>query len=438
MSKYFIKTYGCQMNKNDSEVLAGIMESLGYRESMAPDDADVILVNTCTVRQKAEAKALGYIAGLKRYKSEARNSKSETNSNTKIQNRKTIGICGCLPQQEKDALLKKFPFVDFVLGPGSMHELKAVIGDRGTGKGIFVETCNPELRNLPQARKPSTVAYVSIMYGCDNYCSFCIVPYVRGREVSRPGNDILREIEELDRGIFKEIVLLGQNVNSYRGHGFGLADLLREVHEINGVERIRFLTSHPRDMDEDIIQAVKELPKVCKYFHLPIQSGDDEILKAMNRGYDLAYYKKLVEKIRKVIPEAAITSDVVVGFPGETDKQFENTLKAIGDIEFDLVNTAAYSDRPGTAAEKMDGKLPDDVKSDRLQRVMKVVEEVAYKRNQKLAGRTVEILVDKENIGRTRTNKTVKFSGNKSLIGKSVKVEIKKAKSWVLEGRIEP
>ncbi len=444
MSKtYFIKTYGCQANRNDSEILAGILESMGYSEAKTPDEANVILVNTCTVRWSAENKALGYIARMRRVKGQG------------ARGTKTIGVCGCLAQQEKEALLKKYPFVDFVLGPGSLHELGTVIGKREAGSGIFIETCNPELRNLPQKRKPSTVAYVSIMYGCDNFCSFCIVPYVRGREVSRPKEDILAEIEGLDKNVFKEVVLLGQNVNSYgkgyevKGkredaephtsyplpHTYDLAQLLRDVSAIEGIDRIKFLTSHPRDMSDDIIQAVKDLPKVCEYFHLPLQSGDDEVLKAMNRSYSLHYYIGLVDRIREAIPDAAITSDIMVGFPGETDEQFENSLKAVRDIGFDLVNTFVYSDRPKAAASKMGDKIPEDVKDKRLRELMRVVEESALKRNEALVGKTVEILVDEPNLGRTRTNKVVKFDGGASFIGKLLDVKITKAKSWVLEGK---
>jgi tRNA-2-methylthio-N6-dimethylallyladenosine synthase len=407
---------------------------MGYSEAQTPDEADVILINTCTVRGSAENKALGYIASLKRVKGQGTGSK------------KIIGVCGCLAQQEKEALPKKYPFVDFVLGPGSLHELGSVIESRLAPRAShldpFIETCDPLLRNLPQKRKPSTVAYVSIMYGCDNFCSYCIVPFVRGREVSRPKEDILNEIEGLDKSVFKEVVLLGQNVNSYKHQApsaktqAGLAQLLVDVSTVKGIERIRFLTSHPRDMSDDIIQAVKELPKVCEYFHLPIQSGDDEILKVMNRGYTLHYYKGMVERIRKAIPGAAITSDAVVGFPGETDRQFGNTLKAIKDIGFDLVNTFAYSDRAGTAASKMKDKVPEDVKDERLHELMRVVEDTASKKNQELVGKVVEILVDEPNIGRTRTNKVVKFERDDSLVGKLVNVKIKKAKSWVLEGEL--
>lgn len=422
------------MNVNDSEALAGQLESLGYSEAKTPESADIILVNTCTVRGSAESKALGYIASLKSSKGQGTRGK------------KTIGVCGCLAQQEKDLLLKKYPFVDFVLGPGSLHELSLYLAPQTSYPDSFVETCDPSKRNLPQKRAPSTVAYVSIMYGCDNFCSYCVVPYVRGREVSRPKEDILKEIEGLDKNIYKEVVLLGQNVNSYKGQGSrdkgqegriqstGLAALLYEVNNIEGIDRVRFLTSHPRDMSDEIIQAVKELPKVCEYFHLPIQSGDDEVLRAMNRGYTLSYYKDMADRIRRAVPDAAITSDAVVGFPGETDAQFRNTLKAIKDIGFDLVNTFSYSDRAGTAASKMDGKISEKVKKERLKELMAVVEDVAAKKNQALMGRTVEVLVDGPNIGRTRTNKVVKFKGDRSLVGKLVNVEIKKARSWVLQG----
>jgi tRNA-2-methylthio-N6-dimethylallyladenosine synthase len=461
MKTYYIKCYGCQQNKNDAEILAGIMESLGYSPVETPEEASVVLVNTCTVRWAAENKALGYIGKLKGI--------IDRDSHLTPHISRLVGICGCLAQQEKDGLLKKYPFVDFVLGPGSLHELASMITSPAcrTGRhlaspishlGPFIETCDPSLRNLPQKRKPSTVAYVSIMYGCDNFCSFCIVPYVRGREVSRPKEDILTEIEGLDKSVFKEVVLLGQNVNSYgkgyevKGKGEGndphtsyplpytcnLAQLLREVNAIKGIDRIKFLTSHPRDMSDEIIQAVKELPKVCEYFHLPLQSGDDEVLKAMNRGYTLHYYSDLVDKIRKAIPDAAITSDVIVGFPGETDKQLKNTLKAIKDVGFDTVNTLSYSDRPGTAASKMEGKIPEEVKGLRLKEVMGVVEATALKKNQQLVGKTVEILVDSPNTGRTRGNKIVKFKGDKALVGKLVNVAITKAKSFIMEGETIP
>ncbi len=444
---YFIKTYGCQQNVNDSEILAGILESMGYSEAQNPEDADIILVNTCTVRQRAENKAYGFIGGLKKLKSgdERREMRDEKKSHLTPHTSRLIGVCGCLPQQERANLLQKFPFVDFILGPANVHELREILDGARPKSITLTETCNPENRNLPQKRAQDVTAYISIMYGCNNFCSFCIVPYVRGREVSRPEKDILNEIKGLDKNIFKEVVLLGQNVNSYRGQGLGardqgkgLAGLLKEVHEIKGLERIRFLTSHPRDMSDNIIQAVEGLPKVCEFFHLPLQSGDDQVLKNMNRGYTADYYCSLIDKIRKEIPDAAITSDVVVGFPGETEEQFEHTLYMIRDVRFDAVNTAAYSLRPKTKAAKLPGHLPDDVKRARLNKVMKVVEETAWNVNQKLVGKTVEVLVDKSGIGRTRGNKVVKFDGGNSLAGQLVHVKIVEAKSWVITGSLNP
>jgi len=429
------------MNENDSEVLAGILEKNGFSETDKPEKASIALVNTCTVRQSAEDKAFGFIYELKKLKKDNPDFK--------------IGVCGCLSQQEKEKLVKRLPFVDFVLGPGSIHELESLIVNRKPKIGEFIENCNPELRNLPQARKPSTTAYVSIMYGCDNYCSYCIVPYVRGREVSRPVEDIINEVKELDKSIFKEVVLLGQNVNSYRdqrsevgdrtgrnlisdlrspGSTFGLAELLKEVHEIDGIERIRFMTSHPKDMTLDIVKAVKELPKVCEHFHLPLQSGDDEILKQMNRGYDIHYYSNVIKMIKKEIPGAVITSDVIVGFPGESDEQFQNSVKAIKEFDFDVTNTLTYSDRQGTAASKIADKISEDIKKNRLQNIMKVVGEIALRKNQKLVGKTLEILVYNSTSGRTRTNKIVKISKDPSLIGKLINVKIKEAQSWVLKG----
>lgn len=412
------------MNKNDSEVLAGILERHGYTRIEGTEDADIILVNTCTVRQTAEDKAYGYISSLKRVKSRG--------------SRVKVGICGCISQQGKSNLFTRFPFIDFVLGPNSLHELSNILAN-GKLQMAVRESCNPELRELPVKREFSTSAWISIIYGCDNFCSFCIVPYVRGRERSRSKESILKEIKGLDKNTYKEVILLGQNVNSYgKGTNYGLTELLRDIHNVRGVERIRFLTSHPRDMSDDIINAVKKIPKVCEFFHLPLQSGDNEILKRMNRGYASDHYRRLVEKIRSKIPDTAITSDVVVGFPGETEKQFEATCNIIKELELDAVNTAAYSIREGTAAAEMDGQLPDNIKQNRLQKIMKVVEETAWKVNQKLIGKTVEILVDgKGYSGRTRTNKIVKFHADRNdLLGKLVNVRIISAKSWVLEGEV--
>ncbi len=272
------------------------------------------------------------------------------------------------------------------------------------------------------------------MEGCDNFCSFCIVPYVRGREKSRPVEDVIREIEDLDKNKFKEIVLLGQNVNSYR---YGFADLLKKAAQVKGLLRVRFMTSHPKDMNPEIIEAVAQNKKLCKSFHLPLQSGDDEVLKRMNRGYTREDYRRLIGAIRNIIPEASVTSDVIAGFPEETEEQFQNTLDLIEELELDSVITAAYDPRPGTAAQKMDGQVPAQEKGRRLSRLIETVERTALKRNKTLEGKTLEVLVEEKGFGRTDTNKIVRFTGGAPKIGELVMVRIERAASWVLNGSLD-
>ena len=426
---YFIKTYGCQMNENDSEIMAGILESKGYRPADNAACADIIIANTCSVRDGAERKAKGFIADLVHLKKKNKDL--------------LIGITGCMAERMGEELLKKYKFADFVLGPNKEMELLTIgphplpLSTKWRGEerseGVRVGD-SPFFKDSSIAKRENAVnAWITIMEGCDNYCSYCIVPYVRGREKSRPVKDILREIENLDKSIFKEVTLLGQNVNSYE---FGLADLLKQVSAVDGIHRIRFMTSHPRDMSDDIIRAVAENDKVCEYFHLPLQSGDDDILKAMNRGYDTAYYRRLVGKIRDLVPSAAITSDVIAGFPGETDRNFQNTLDLVRELEFDTVNTLAFDPRPGTKAEKLSGRLTKGVISDRLQRLMRTVEDVTAAKNSKLVGGAFELLVESPGIGRTRANKIVKFKGSGIKPGDLITVRITAAKSWVLQGEI--
>jgi tRNA-2-methylthio-N6-dimethylallyladenosine synthase len=435
MPQYFIKTYGCQMNVNDSEVLSGLLDKAGYTEAKTPETADIILVNTCCIRQKAEDKAIGYSLSL---------------LSLKMRNPKRIfGLIGCIAEKDKNMIFKKLPFFDLVVGPGQEARIVQLIDEIRSGEGKKVITgdyCGGDPFSSAK-RKRSVQAFVTIMIGCNNFCSYCIVPYVRGREISRPVNEILDEIRGLDKSIFKEVILLGQNVNSYRdercevrGASNGLAKLLEEVHNIDGIERIRFLTSHPWDMSDEIIDAVRDLPKVCEYFHLPLQSGDDEILKAMNRGYTADYYRKLVKKIRSKIPDATITSDAIAGFPGETEEQFNNTTKLIRELELDLVNTLVFSVRPGTAAAKMENQITEKVKKERLSRLMEVVEVSALKRNIAMEGTDQEILVDRASkdimVGRTKGNKVVTFKGEKELIGSLIKVKIIKASAWGLNAQI--
>jgi len=421
------------MNVNDSEIISGLLDKAGYREANSPETSDIILINTCCIRQKAEDKAFGYALGLLSHK--MRNPK------------RILGFIGCIAEKDKKEIFRKLPFFDLVVGPGQEARIVQLINEIEEGGEKIISTgefCG-EYPSSSAKRKHAVQAFVTIMFGCNNFCSYCIVPYVRGREISRPKEEILEEVRGLDKKIFKEVVLLGQNVNSYSEKGIGdkgkgLAGLLKDVHGIGGIERIRFLTSHPRDMTDDIIDAVRDLPKVCEYFHLPLQSGDDEILKAMNRGYTSGHYRKLVEKIRKKISGASITSDAIAGFPGETEKQFQNTLKLISELELDLVNTLIFSARPGTAAAKMDGQLPEKVKKERLQELMKVVEGTADKRNRRLMGTIQEILVEQKRddklSGRTRGNTLVKFISDKDLIGKLAKVRITVPAPFVLEGEL--
>jgi len=417
------------MNENDSEIIAGILEEKGYKEAKIPENADIIITNTCSVRDGAERKARGFIADLVHLK--------KKNENL------LIGVVGCMAERMGEELLKKYKFVDFVLGPNMEGEIAALTPNPSpSGRGeLYVPSRggmrvgdSQNFKDSSLAKRENSVnAWVTIMEGCNNFCSYCIVPYVRGREKSRPLADIIKEIKSLDKNIFKEVTLLGQNVNSYE---FGLAELLKEVSKIDGISRIRFMTSHPRDMSDEIIDAVAGNEKICEYFHLPLQSGDDNVLKSMNRGYDMAYYFSLIKRIRDKIPAAAITSDVIAGFPGETDGQFRNTLKNIEKLEFDTVNTLAFDPRPGTYAAGMNGQLPKDTISKRLQALMRTVERMTHKKNQSLLGSEHEILVEAAGIGRTRTNKIVRFKDKEIKPGSFISVRITSAKSWVLQGEL--
>jgi tRNA-2-methylthio-N6-dimethylallyladenosine synthase len=416
--KYFIKTYGCQMNVNDSERIAGLLEYAGLKpfngfnimdfKSKKYADLKVVLVNACSVREAAENRALQFLSSLAPFK--ARNKKM------------IVGICGCVSSHSQKDLIKKYPFVDIAFGPGEIAKLAELLK-------IKEPASSPKRSNGP-------TAWVTIMEGCDNFCSYCVVPYVRGRERSRPLKDIIREIKALDTKVFKEVVLLGQNVNSYKYGNIGLAELLKEVHKMNGIERIRFLTSHPKDMSMDIVRAVKELPKVCEYFHIPLQAGDDRVLHAMNRKYTSKYYKELVANIRKILPDATVTSDVMVGFPGETEREFKNTCELIKDAGLDYVNTFSYSIRSGTVAAKLKGQLSEQVKKDRLTKIMKVVERAAQERNKLLMGKTLELLVERPGSGRTRGNKLVKFRSKGPKPGDIIYVRITAYGPWVLEADI--
>jgi tRNA-2-methylthio-N6-dimethylallyladenosine synthase len=437
-NKYYkIITYGCQMNEHDSEKLAGMLEEMGYLPTEELAESDIIILNTCVIRENAELKVYGKLGELKQYKRE----------NPDL----IIGIGGCMMQQDEPVaeIYKKYQHVDLIFGTHNIHHLPALIEKIAAGKGRVVEVWDEEeglIPDLPSQRKSENEAWVSIIQGCNNFCTYCIVPYVRGRERSRPLNAIVNECQQLAADGVKEITLLGQNVNSY---GKDLADetdfpeLLSQLNEIDGLLRIRFMTSHPRDFSDKLLFKIKELDKVAKHIHLPVQSGSNKVLKEMNRGYKREYYFERVKKIQQEVPEVSISTDFIVGFPGESEKDFEQTIAMVEELKFDMAYTFIYSPRSGTPAAKRTDQVPEEVKKERLQRLMKLQNQISYQKNQALIGTTQEILVtgpsdnDPEVFaGRTSTNKLCFIERDDNLIGKLVKVKIKTAKSWTLEGNV--
>ncbi len=433
---YFIYTYGCQMNENDSERLAGQLRDLGYAATARPEEADVILVNTCCVRESAEKKIHGKIGELKRLKS--------VNPNL------IIGVAGCMAQKDRDKLFKRAPHIDLVLGTHNIHELGEIIADIGRSRGRVLAVWDQAERlapEVPAIRKAGVTAWLPIMYGCNNFCTYCIVPYVRGRERSRPLPEVAAEATELAGQGYREITLLGQNVNSYGkdkpGHE-DFADLLTAVDGVEGIARIRFMTSHPRDMNAKVIAAVKNSRHICEHFHLPIQAGSDAILAAMNRGYTAADYRRLVAAIRAAVPGSSLTTDIIVGFPGETDAMFAETLALVEEFRFDAAYTFLYSQRSGTPAATMPDQVPLPVKKERFQRLIQLQNAISLAINRKLVGAEVEVLVEGESkndanklMGRTRTNKIVIWDkSGREKPGDLVTVAVTGAQTWVLKGHI--
>ena len=422
-NSYYIWTIGCQMNKADSERLAGALHGLGFRESASPKEAGVIVLNSCVVRQSAEDKVTGMITSLKPLKQR--------------DPERIVALMGCMVGPKTGDLERRFPYVDVFMAPQQYGPLIDLLGERF---GMDVEGC---LQNLAPV-KPHVTTYVPIIHGCDEFCSFCIIPYRRGRQQSRPVEDVVREVELLAQRGVREVTLLGQTVDAY-GHDLpdrpNLADLLEAVHPIEGLERIRFLTSHPRFMSDRIIQAVADSPKVCEHFNLPFQAGDDEVLLNMRRSYTRDDYLRLVDRIRAAVPDVSMSTDVIVGFPGETDEQFQATLDIIRDVRFDKVHTAAYSTRPGTiAARRMEDDVPDHEKKARLQAIEELQERIVSEINAGLLGRTVEALVDGHNKGqwqgRTRSDKLVFFPHEADLLGELAQVRISKTGPWSLQGAL--
>ena len=417
MSYYHIWTIGCQMNQADSEQLATSLERLGYQSAHDIEKADLIVLNSCVVRQSAENRVLGKLDSLKELE--------------RLSPDTVVALAGCMVDSEVDQLKHRFPHVDLFLKPGQFNELLELAKARA-----------PEASDSFTTSTLSPTAFVTIIEGCNNFCSYCIVPYRRGREKSHPIAELRCQVESLVERGAKEITLIGQNVDSY-GHDLpnkpGLADLLQELNSIERLTRIRFLTSHPKDMSRKLIQAVASLEKVCEHISLPVQAGDDEILRAMGRGYTVQSYRELVEQMRFAIPTVALSTDVIVGFPGETEGQFQRTIDLLSDLRFDTVHIAAYSARPGTLAAK---RLKDNVslseKRRRLQEVEEVQGEIASEINARLLGHNMEVLAEGKKkgkwYGRTRTDKLVFFEDEGDWLGQLVNIEINKTSPWALQG----
>ncbi len=433
--KYRILTYGCQMNVRDSETIAGLLEGSGFNQAEDLSEADLIVFNTCSVRHSAENKVygkLGEIASLKKKRPEL-----------------LIAFGGCMAQLPEVRQKLKKRGVDVAFGTHNIHELPYLIARAKEKRSPVFEVWEKEgsiVEPLPSCRKPGLSAFVNIMFGCNNFCSYCIVPYTRGRERSRKADDIIRELEELAAAGYKEVTLLGQNVNSY-GRGLGekieFADLLYRANSVAGIERIRFTTSHPKDVSDRLLQAIAECEKLCEHIHAPLQAGSNRILQRMNRNYSREHYLKLVERMRHYVPGVSITSDLIVGFPGETEEDFLETLDMVERVRFDAAFTFMYSQRSGTRAAELAEQIPLEEKKQRLERLNRRQYQIATEINQELQGSIQEVLVEgpsKTNpqklTSRTRSNRIVIFSGGKDLIGRLINVKITEAKTFSLFGEI--
>ncbi len=434
--RYFTYTYGCQMNESDSEVMAGILEEAGYVRADRVEDADLALINTCCVRQTAENKVWGLLGSLGHLK--------------KRRPGTVIAVSGCMTQQDGVAaeIRRRFPAVDLVIGTHNRHELVRLLA-RVETEGPVTEVlpeacCVPE--GLPVKRESALRAWVPVMYGCNNFCAYCIVPYVRGRERSRRPEDVVREVEGLAAEGYREVVLLGQNVNAY-GRGLSpdvtFAGLLTLLNEVEGLWRIRYTTSHPRDFGDDLIEAAARLDKVCENFHLPVQAGSDRVLQLMRRGYTREGYLTLLRKIRRAVPGAAITTDIMVGFPGETEDDFADTLSLVREARFDQAFTFVYNPRRGTPAASLEGAVSEGVKSRRIQELIGLQQSIGRELNRAEEGRVHEVLIEGPSAGnparltgRTRTNKTVVFEGDPAAAGSLAAVRITAGRLTHLEGEL--
>ena len=432
---YNIITMGCQLNENDSEKICGMIEKMGYSRIDESKQADLAVMNTCCVRENAEDRLFGKLGDLKKVKEE---------------NGTIIAIGGCMMQEKhiQEKLRKSYPYFDIVFGTHTLHrfpeDLYNALKDKKRIEDI-IDIDGEIYEGIPISRDDNLKASVTIMYGCNNFCSYCIVPYVRGRERSRKPENIIEEVKCLAKQGYKEITLLGQNVNSYNGgENYNFADLLYDVNKIEGIERIRFISPHPKDFTEDVIKAIKECDKVCKTIHLPLQAGSTQVLKTMNRRYTKEQYLELAERIKKEIPEIAFSTDIIVGFPGETEEDFEDTLDVVRKMNYEQVYMFIYSRRVGTPGDRMENQIPEEIKHKRFDRLKALVETQTEQNGEKYVGTKQKVLVEgtsKNNeemlTGRTETNKVVVFEGDRELIGKVIDVKIVRNAVWYLQGKTE-
>ena len=431
--KYFLKTYGCQMNEHDSENMKAILEEMGFKETENMEDADLVLLNTCSIRENAHNKVFGMLGRAKHLKSTKKDL--------------IVGIAGCMAQEEVVAqeILKKYKWMDFVLGTHNIEQLSELVYDSLKEHELKIEAQSCEgkvLEGLPTTRNSKVKAFVNIMYGCDKFCTYCIVPYTRGKQRSRHPEDIIKEVEQLVKDGYQEVTLLGQNVNAYGKDlniDYTMTDLLTDVAKTN-INRIRFVTSHPWDFTDDMIETIAKYKNIMPSIHLPVQSGNNEILKLMGRRYTKEEYLTLFNKIKEKIPNVSITTDIIVGFPNETEEQFNDTLDLVNKCKFDLAFTFIFSKRVGTPAEKMQDNISLEEKEERLYKLNELINKYALENNKKLLNKTVKVLVegpsDKNDMlmGYTDTNKLVNIKGPKEIIGKIVDVKIIQIKTWSLDG----
>jgi len=440
--KYWIKTFGCQMNMADSERMAGVLETMGYMSTDDADSANVLVYNTCSIRDKAEQKVYGALGR------QAKRKRSDPNMK--------IVVAGCVAQQEGETLLRRVPEVDLVMGPQYANRIDQLLELVDLGQQVCKTEAIEILEDITTPRRDSsTSAWVNIIYGCNEHCTYCVVPQTRGKEQSRTPEAIREEMAELGRQGYKEVTLLGQNIDAYGRDLPGFADdgsgrrlwtftdLLQHVHDVPGIERIRFATSHPRYFTERLIKACSEMPKMMPFYHIPFQSGNNEILKEMKRGYTHQRYRRIIDTIRHYMPDAAVSGDAIVGFPGETDEQFQETMALIREIGFDTVNTAAYSPRPNTPAAEWENQVADLIKMDRLHQINALVNEIAEQRSARYLNTVQEVLVEGVNpkiptqmMGRNGGNRSTFFDGDASMIGQILKVHVDESRTWSLTGHL--